>query len=116
MWYISFGGGSQGVNNILVYHDSGHPHAKPHLLPRGKGDPPLQELRGFAILGSLLYVVNAHDRLSQILIYETDEKGGYRFDYRFKAVFASMAEVRSLVHPYDLTFDSRGNCYVSSQD
>jgi hypothetical protein len=23
MWYISFAGGAGGVNNILVYHDSG---------------------------------------------------------------------------------------------
>jgi hypothetical protein len=23
MWYISFGGGSKGVNNILVYHENG---------------------------------------------------------------------------------------------
>jgi hypothetical protein len=74
MWYISFAGGANGVNNILVYHDSGHPHAKPHLLPTGKGDPPLQELRGFAILGRLLYVVNAHNSLSQILVYEKVSK------------------------------------------
>ena len=112
MWYISFAAGANGVNNILVYHDSGHPHARPELLPTGKDDPPLQEVRGFAVAGRLLYVVNAHDRLSQILVYETDGNG----DYRFKAVLASMAEVSSLVHPYDLTFDSQGNCYVSSQD
>jgi hypothetical protein len=116
MWYISFAGGDGGVNNILVYHDSGRPHARPELLPTGTGDPPLREVRGFAVAGRLLYVVNAHESLSQILVYERDEEGGDRSGYRFQKILASMAEVPSLVHPYDLTFDEQGNLYVSSQD
>ena len=112
MWYISFAGGAGGVNNILVYHDSGRLHARPHLLPTGKDDPPLQEVRGFAVAGRLLYVVNAHESLSQILVYEGDAGDGYRF----QKILASMAEVSSLLHPYDLAFDEQGNCYVSSQD
>jgi hypothetical protein len=112
LWYISFAGGAGGINNILVYHDSGRPHARPELLPTGKDDPPLQEVRGFVVAGDLLYVVNAHESLSQILMYEGDAHAGYRF----QRVLASMAEVSSLVHPYDLTFDEQGNCYVSSQD
>jgi hypothetical protein len=112
MWYISFSGGPKGVNNIRVYHDSGHPHAQPDLLPTGKSDPSLQELRGFAVAGSLLYVANAYHRYSQILVYTADEDR----DYRFKVVFASRHTVNSLVHPYDLTFDPQGNCYASSQD
>ena len=112
MWYISFAGGDHGVNNILVYHDSVRPQGRPELLPTGPGDPPLQEVRGFAVAGRLLYVVNAHESLSQILLYEGDPHEGYRF----KTVFASMAEIGALVHPYDLTFDEQGNLYVSSQD
>jgi hypothetical protein len=112
MWYISFAGGDGGVNNILVYHDSGRPHARPELLPTGKDDPPLREVRGFAVAGRLLYVVNAHESLSQVLVYEGDPHGGYRF----QKMLASMAEVGALVHPYDLTFDEQGNLYVSSQD
>ncbi len=112
LWYISFAGGAGGINNIRVYHDSGRTHAKPDLLPTGKGDPPLHELRGFAIAGGLLYVVNAHESLSQILVYALDAHGGYRF----AGIFASVAEVPALVHPYDLAFDEQGNCYVSSQD
>ena len=104
--------GAGGVNNILVYHDNGRPHARPHLLPTGKDDPPLQEVRGFAAAGRLLYVVNADESLSQILVYEGDAGDGYRF----QKILASMTEVSSLVHPYDLTFDEQGNCYVSSQD
>jgi hypothetical protein len=117
LWYISFAGGAGGVNNILVYHDSGRPHARPELLPTGKDDPPLQEVRGFAVAGRLLYVVNAHASLSQILVYERDAGDGGRFGgYRFQKMLASMAEVGALVHPYDLAFDAQGNCYVSSQD
>ncbi len=124
MWYISFAGGAGGVNNILVYHDSGRPHARPELLPTGPGDPPLQEVRGFAVAGRLLYVTNAHNSLSQVLVYEKDEdgddhrgnNGGERCHYRFQRVLASMTEVGALVHPYDLAFDEQGNLYVSNQD
>jgi hypothetical protein len=113
MWYISFQGESDGdVNNIRVYHDSGKPHSQPNLLPTGGSNPKLQELRGFAIVGNLLYVVNAHKSVSQILIYEAGNDGSYSF----KEIFASMDSINSILHPYDLTFDSQGNCYISSQD
>ncbi len=111
MWYISFGGGPQGVNNILVYHDSGNLHSQSDLLPTGGSNPPLQELRGFVIAGTLLYVVNAYKCYSQILVYEADGNG----DYRFEEIFASRDRVNSLLHSYDLTFDAQGNCYASSQ-
>jgi hypothetical protein len=110
MWYISFHGGSKGINNIRVYHDNGDPHAQPDLLPTG-GFPALQELRGFVIAGNLLYVVNAYKKYSQILVYEADGKAGYHF----KEVFAD-GTINSILHPYDLTFDPQGHCYVSNQD
>ena len=75
-------------------------------------DPALQELRGFDIVGGLLYVVNAYKDYSQILIYEADGDDGYSF----KEVFASKDTVNSILHPYDLTFDPQGYCYISSQD
>lgn len=115
MWYISFRGESHGgVNNILVYHDSGKPHSTPGLLPTGGTNPPLKELRGFAIVGSLLYVVNANKGYSQILLYEADESG--RYSPASEPIFASKERVNSILHPFDLTFDTEGNCYVSSQD
>ena len=114
MWYISFHGGDDkgGVNNISVYHDSGKPHDNPELLPTGGPNPALRELRGFEIVDSLLYVVNSYRKYSQILVYHADENG----DYSFKDIFASMDTINSILHPYDLTFDTQGNCYVSSQD
>ena len=50
----------------------------PELLPTAKDDPALQEVRGYAVAGNLLYVVNAHNRLSQLLVYERDEDGAGR--------------------------------------
>lgn len=112
MWYISFGGGTAGVNNILAYHHDGRPHTKPALLPTGESDPRLTVLRGFAIVGDLLYVVHAYHRASQILIYELGPDG----EYHFKTVLAATDTVNALVHPYDLTFDPQGNLYISCQD
>ena len=112
MWYISFHGGSGSINNILVYHDSGDEHSQPDLLPTGGSNPALQELRGFALVGNSLYVLNAYKKYSQILIYGSGGNGGYNFT----EVFASKDRTNSILHPYDLTFDTQGNCYVSSQD
>ena len=115
MWYISFQGESDGdVNNIRVYHDSGKPHSNPDLLPTGGSNPPLKELRGFALVGNLLFVVNANKQYSQILLYEADGKGGYV--PAAVPIFASAESIDSILHPFDLTFDAEGNCYVSSQD
>lgn len=111
MWYISFHGGSKGINNIRVYHDNGNPHSQPDLLPTGGSNPLLQELRGLVTIGNLLYIVNAYINYSQILVYEADGNAGYHF----KEVFAD-GTINSILHPYDLTFDSQGHCYVSNQD
>ncbi|MBI3649641.1 MAG: hypothetical protein HY231_01185 [Acidobacteria bacterium] len=113
MWYISFQGEGDGdVNNILVYHDNGEAHSQANLLPTGGDNPKLNEIRGFALVGDLLYVVNAHKSASQILLYQQGKDDAYTF----QNIFASMATINSILHPYDLTFDSQGNCYVSSQD
>ncbi len=112
MWYISFHGGSNAINNILVYHDSGKQHSQPNVLPTGGFDPELKELRGFLINENLLYVVNGYKEYNQILLYIKDGNSGYAF----KEVFASNDMINSILHPYDLTFDTLGNCYVSSQD
>jgi len=111
MWYFSFHGGTGGINNIQVYHDSGKPHDQPNLLPTSAGDPTLQELRGFQIVGNLLYVINAYKKNSEVLCYQ-----GAGTDYVFKQIFASNETIRSIFHPYDLCFDSQGVGYVSSQD
>jgi hypothetical protein len=112
MWYISFHGGSGGSNNIHVYHDNGQPHNQDKLLPTGGSNPPLQELRGFVLIGDLLYVVNSYKDYSQLLVYQDDASG----NYQFSEVFASKETINSILHPYDVTFDPMGNCYLSSQD
>ncbi len=112
MWYVSFHGGSPGINNIQVYHDSGKQHSNPDLLPTGSPNPVLSELRAFCVVGDLLYVVNGYKEYSQILTYLSDGNGGYTFSH----VFASKTTLGAIFHPYDLTFDDEQNCYISSQD
>jgi hypothetical protein len=113
MWYVSFQGEiGTVVANILVYHNNGKPHTQPNLLPTGSGDPKLEELRGFAVVGDLLYVISAHKTVSEILAYQGSKKNGLTF----KSILASRDTVNSIFHPFDLTFDSAGHCYVSSQD
>ncbi len=115
MWYISFQGENDGdVNNILVYHDDGKSHSNPNLLPTGGTNPVLKELRGFVIADNLLYVVNAYKEYSQILLYQSVKKGGYT--PATEPIFASKQNINAIVHPFDLTFDTDGNCYISSQD
>jgi hypothetical protein len=120
MFYISFHGGSQGlnsnpgINNIYVYHDSGKSHASPELLPTGGSNPALEELRGFGFNGGNydnLYVLNGYKKYSQVLLYQLSEAGCV-----FNKIFASGSDINSILHPYDLSFDTDNNMYVSSQD
>lgn len=112
MWYISFHGGTSGVNNIQVYHNSGKPHSNPDLLPTGGSNPPLCELRAFKIVGDHLYVVNGFKKLSQVIRYRSNGKGGYDSG----DIIGSKGKVQGIFHPYDITFDNNGNIYISSQD
>ena len=112
MWYVSFHGGADGVNNIYVYHNHGKPHVSPDVLPTGGTNPELRELRGFEIVGKNLYVVNAYRDYSQVLAYAANASG----QYEFARVVAAKDTINSILHPYDITFDHQGNCYVSSQD
>ncbi|MDF1698495.1 MAG: hypothetical protein P1U56_21800 [Saprospiraceae bacterium] len=112
MWYISFHGGSDGVNNIHVYHNSGKPHSNPNILPTSSNNPELSELRAFYIKNDLLYVVNGYKKYSQVLVYKANSDGAYSFD----RVLASIDELVAVFHPYDITFDEKDNCYISNQD
>lgn len=111
MWLVSFHGGAKcSTNNVFAYDDGGK-----ELGPALKVDsssPALQELRGLALVGTSLYVVNGYKGCSQVLVYVPHGASTYTYDH----VFASGAELVAMVHPYDLTFDAAGNCYVSNQD
>lgn len=109
--YVSFHGGTAGVNNIYGY-DLDNPTASPTtLLP---DTPQLDELRGFALNGTNLYVVNAYKKLNQVLIYPTS--GLSQSPPTNGSVLASGTTVNSIFHPFDLTFDDNNNIYLSSQD
>ena len=115
MFYISFhGGDSHAVNNIYVYHDDGTPHSSPELLPTGGTNPALQELRGFGFNNNdfdNLYVLNGYKKYNDVLLYALNEE-----KYIFNRIFAAGADINSIFHPYDLSFDTDGNVYISSQD
>lgn len=109
--YVSFHGGTGGVNNIYGY-DLANPAATPTtLLPE---TPQLDELRGFALHGTNLYVVNANKSLNQLLIYPTS--GLSQSPPTGGSILTSQATVNSIFHPFDLTFDKSNNIYLSSQD
>ena len=112
MWYISFHGSKKKINNIHVYDDSGKPHSKLKLLQKGKSSPKLKELRAIQIVEDVLYVVNGYKKYSQVLTYTANKKG----NYKFTEVIASRKNIDGIFHPYDVTFDKNGNCYVSNQD
>ena len=114
MWYISFHGGDDGVNNIRAYDDKGKLATK-HVLAKCDDDPPRSELRKFAFgPDGDLYVVNGYKKYSQILRYKgkPNKDGGHDF----VGVFVSKDTVAALVHPFSFTFDAFGFWYVSNQD
>ncbi|MCE7990383.1 MAG: hypothetical protein HEP71_00325 [Roseivirga sp.] len=109
--YISFHGGKHALNNIHGY-DLSDPSAKStKLLP---DIPERQELRGFAVQGSKLYVVDAYKKLNQLLAY--DLSGLKKSPPANGSVLASGETINSVFHPFDLAFDGNGNIYLSSQD
>jgi len=71
----------------------------------------LNELRGIYLVGGILYVVNANKNQNSVLCYT-----GSNTKYAFAGTLASSPTSAGIVHPFDLTFDDGGHCYVSSQD
>jgi hypothetical protein len=111
VWLVTFHGGAKcSTNNVLAYDDSGKELGA--ALKVDSSSPALQELRGLALRGTSLYVVNGYKACSQVLVYVPHGTGTYRYD----CVYASGAELTAMLHPYDLTFDATGKCYVSNQD
>jgi hypothetical protein len=109
MFYLTFHGGSgkNSLNNIHIYNNDGSDASASKLLPQG--NPSLSELRGFAFLNGLM-VVNGHQEYSQLLQYTLQGSA-----YQYQQTWASPS-INSVAHPFDFTFDDKGNCYVSSQD
>lgn len=75
------------------------------------GTAVLDELRGIYLMGKYLYVVIANKDQNSVLCYT-----GANTKYTFVSKFASKDTCNGILHPFDLTFDNSGHCYVSSQD
>lgn len=71
----------------------------------------LNELRGLYFIGKYLYVVNANMHQNSVLCYE-----GSGTHYKYVSTFASCQTCEGILHPFDLAFDGRDCCYLSSQD
>jgi hypothetical protein len=113
MLFVTFHGGKPGkhalLNNVHAY-DKGGKLVTQSVLDDTPGIV-LDELRGICLRGNLLYVVNANQTQNSVLCYK-----GKRKKYRYVSTFVSRANCPGILHPFDLTFDDAGFCYVSSQD
>jgi DNA-binding beta-propeller fold protein YncE len=118
-WYVSFHGGEEktSLNNIHVYSTDGKELRKAlnkKSLPEGVV---LRELRGF-VFGpdQNLYVVNSYFEYSQVLKFKgaLNKNGQHDFAEVFVKRHAEMNP--GIDHPFNATFDSEGNLYISSQN
>jgi hypothetical protein len=113
MLLVTFHGGKPGehpLRNNVHARDKGGRKLTSAVLEDVK-DVVLDELRGMYRVGKLLYVANAHRTQNSVLCYRGSGKC-----YRLIGTFASRDTCKGIVHPFDLTFDGKGYCYVSSQD
>ncbi len=113
MLFVTLHGGKPGKhpvkNNVHAYDKDGK-LITPSVLEDTDGVT-LDELRGIYLVGKYLYVVNANDTQNSVLCYKGSET-----DYGFVGKFVSKDTCSGILHPFDLTFDGAGYCYVSSQD
>jgi hypothetical protein len=113
MLFVTLHGGKPGKhplkNNVHAYDKDGK-LATPSVLEDTDGVT-LDELRGIYLVGKYLYVVNANNTQNSVLCYN-----GSGTDYGFVGKFVSKDTCSGILHPFDLTFDGAGHCYVSSQD
>ena len=63
------------------------------------------------LVGKYLYVVNGNRQENSVLCYK-----GSDTQYKLVSTFVSKKTCKGIVHPFDMTFDGAGYCYVSSQD
>jgi hypothetical protein len=113
MLFVTLHGGHPGKspkkNNVHAYDKSGK-KITPSVLDDIEGVT-LDELRGIYLVGKFLYVVNANRTQNSVLAFQGSDSC-----YKFAGKFASHETCKGILHPFDLTFDGAGLCYVSSQD
>jgi hypothetical protein len=101
--------GAKPTNEVFAYGKDGKLLSTSVLQPAD--GVVLSELRGIHQAGHYLYVVVANKTQNSVLCYT-----GSDTKYAFVREFASEKTCAGIVHPFDVTFDDAGFCYVSSQD
>jgi hypothetical protein len=113
MLLVTLHGGKPGThphrNNVHAY-DSDGKLISPSVLEDTDGIV-LDELRAIRLFGKFLYVVNANRTQNSVFCY-----AGSGTNYRLAGTFVSPSTCKAVLHPFDLTFDGTGHCYLSSQD
>jgi hypothetical protein len=113
MLFVTLHGGKPGKsphkNNVHAYDKGGNRIT--HCVLDDVENVILDELRGVYRSGKYLYVVNANQTQNSVLCFE-----GSDTNYKFVGKFVSCETCKGVLHPFDLTFDGAGHCYVSSQD
>jgi hypothetical protein len=113
MLFVTLHGGKPQTDphkNNVHAHDKDGNRLTSSVLDNSE-DILLDELRGIYRAGKYLYVVNANRKQNGVLCYE-----GSDTHYKFVGTFVSEKTCEGVVHPFDMTFDEAGHCYVSSQD
>jgi hypothetical protein len=119
MLLASFHGGSGGINNVVVYSDSGTVQTSAALT--GIKDTDLSELRGLVWNSPYLYVANGKSSKSDVLCFQPQTSPNYLFNYIGEFVSPTFSKKEnyfetSIAHPYALAFDALGYCFISNQD
>ena len=115
MLLVTFHGGTgKGINNVYGYatHPGGRSQKAVLICP---ADVELAELRGLAVWGGNLYVVNGAKKASNVLVF----RGPPTRDLQFVYSNTVIGRGQSIDHPFGLAFESPelpANCYVSNQD
>ena len=113
MLFVTLHGGKPQTdphNNNVHAHDKDGKRITPSVL-RDSGEILLDELRGIHLFGKYLYVVNSNRKENSVLCYE-----GADTKYKLVSKLVSRQSCEGIEHPFDITFDGAGYCYVSSQD
>jgi len=117
--YLSMHGGrrkKKGYHNIIRFSRDGCYLGKV-LEEDEKKEPRLQELRGMYDSSEGLFVAEAQQKNSRILLFETCEPSKDRLKERqFTKVWADSKDAHGLMHPYGFAINHDKYLYVSNQD
>ena len=116
MLLITFHGGKDGVNNVYGFSTSdGRLETKAALSVSHHDEVKLDELRGMAIFGGNLFVVNGSKSHSSLLVFQGPPKSGPSFEF----LNTVTGPGQSIMHPFGVAFEASSlptHCYVSNQD